>query len=141
VLYALLHRALESGVESLRAARSRDAGSLRPEPGDEPIASAHPGAVSTERFAHAGVLRRGEEFIALERPAAEDSRAALDRDGFAALLGEGEWALVEGTLAETGSLLQETWRLLIGAMIALLLFEALLCIVDLPRPERARGVA
>ncbi len=138
VLYALLHRALEAGVASQRAARQREAGTFRPDASWQLVASDHEDALSTERFAHAGVFRRGEEIAAVNRPDSEDSRRALGAEQFAEILGDADWVLVEDSLAAAGSLLQETWRLFLGAMLVALLVEAMLCWFDLPRPLQGR---
>ncbi len=137
VQFALLHRALNAGAGGLGNARSRDAGpaALGPDPAawtavsDDP----EPGLTAAERALRSGVFRKGEnesdtQWVALNRPAAEDQTAALGRAAVEELFTGLDARYIEDTVDDSRSLASEIWRTFLLLMAAALLLEALLCL-------------
>jgi len=134
VFYILLHRAISQGAQHLGNARIHSAGDAKLaldhhwKALDE---SAHP---LSERHLHTGVYQQDEEWIALNRPAEEDSPEILTNDMLATLLEGLPYQVVEDEAGSDQSITSEIWRLFVYMMAAAALLEALLCIPKLKKP-------
>ncbi len=149
VLFALLHRALDEGADSLGNALQRTA--ARDALGDAPaswrqLESGDGGgdgqSLSFELPLQAGVLQRepaGPDqpgvLVALNRPPGEDAPQSLGKVELDELFDGLDWRLLERSLENEKSLASEVWRIFLLLMGAALLFEALLCLPS--RPEKA----
>ena len=144
VLFAMLHRALAAGADTLGLAQQRFASSgifpdeeelreWRPvadaAQGDEPAAT--PSELLTLR---AGILTAGERLLALNRPPSEDQprRLALTTvdERFEGL----DHRVIIDALEEETNLASEIWRTFLLLMAAALILEALLSM-----PRRSQG--
>ena len=129
VWFVLLQRLREEGGERLARATAVDAGT--------PLADAstslrldgfEEGAFATQRFLVAGVDQIGERLIARNRPLAEDVEPTLEAADLRGLLDGLDVHLVEDAGSGSSALVEEIWRLFVGAMALFLLGEALLCL-------------
>ncbi|MGI9241130.1 MAG: BatA domain-containing protein [Verrucomicrobiales bacterium] len=144
VLFALLHRALNEGGNSLGNALQRDAGRdalgesdatwqrLGAGPGDEPV-------LTFDLPLRAGVLQRESAdpdqpgvLVALNRPPGEDAPQTLATPALDELFDGLDWRLLERSLENEKSLASEVWRLFLLLMGAAIIFEALLCLPSKP---------
>jgi hypothetical protein len=146
VLYALLHRALETGGASLGNARQRYASrSVLGTANADTLSSwgrletvASPSSDLSElRPLRAGVLAHENRPIrlALNRPPAEDDPSSLGSPELDDLFTGLDWRLLERTLEDERSLTSEVWRTFLWIMAAALVFEALLCLPQRAAPE------
>jgi len=137
VLYALLQRAIDRGLEPLAAARQEDAGPAAA----GLLAAAGPGprwqrlagpadVASTETGLQAGVYAAEGRLIAVNRSAAEDAAGFAAPERIDALFRGLSFTRVEGTAGRGDSLVQEIWRAFLIAMLVALVGEGLL---SLPR--------
>ena len=147
VLFALLHRALNEGAESLGNALQRTA--ARDALGDAPASwrqlesgDGDGQSLSFELPLQAGVLQREAAapdqpgvLVALNRPPGEDAPQSLGKVELDELFDGLDWRLLERSLENEKSLASEVWRIFLLLMGAALLFEALLCLPA--RPEKA----
>jgi hypothetical protein len=144
VLYAVLQRLIERGLEPLAGARQIDAGptaaSLLAESGGaaagprwERLAGAAD-AVSTEAGRQAGVFAAAGRLVAVNRPAAEDTAGIVAAERIDSLFRGLSFNRITGTAGRTDSLVQEIWRAFLIAMLLALVAEGLL---SLPRRRPA----
>lgn len=152
VLFALLHRALETGSGTLGNAQQRLAG-----PGilgDESAASRWrridtngdtkplPASLLPLR---AGVLSRGEgddtRLIALNRPPVEDSTARLPTTTVEELFEGLDYRIIEDLVEDERSLASEIWRTFLFLMAAALILEALLSLPPKRKPKTPEKAA
>ena len=135
--FALLHRALNAGAAALGNARARDAAPAAL--GADPAAwsalqtESDSGLSAHERALRTGVFRRGNsaddtQWMALNRPAAEDQTATLGRAAVEELFAGLDARYIEDTVDDRRSLASEVWRTFLLLMAAALLLEALLCL-------------
>ena len=134
VLYVMIQRALAAGAEALGATRQLVAGEASGE------ASAHwqrvagaEDAISTDYLLYSGVYASGDRLLAINRPLTEDTSGILTNERVAGLFRGLDFARVDEQAGSLGSLVQEVWRLFLGAMMIALVVEAALC---LPKPGR-----
>ncbi|MFM7206649.1 MAG: hypothetical protein ACKO4T_08280, partial [Planctomycetaceae bacterium] len=143
VLYAVVQRAIDRGLEALGNARQADAG-----PAAAGVAAACGGAwtrlagdqaaPSTEAGLHAGVFACGERLVAVNRPAAEDASVAVADERIDGLFRGLSFTRITGTAGDTTSLVQEIWRAFLIAMLLAIIGEGLL---SLPRSAAADRAA
>ena len=142
VLYALVQRAVDRGLEPLGRARQIDAGSAA-----LPLAAAGPwsrlagpaDAASGAFGLHAGVFSAGGKLVAVNRPAAEDAgRIVADDRIDATFRGLSFTRIAPGGAGAADSLVQEIWRAFLIAMLVALVGEGLL---SLPRRVREAAVS
>lgn len=144
VLYAVLQRLIERGLDPLAGARQIDAGptaaSLLAESGGatagprwERLAGAAD-AVSTEAGRQAGVFAAAGRLVAVNRPAAEDTAGIVAAERIDSLFRGLSFNRITGTAGRTDSLVQEIWRAFLIAMLLALVAEGLL---SLPRRRPA----
>lgn len=138
VLYALVQRAIDRGRAVLGAARQLDAG-----PAAVALAATNRGwtriagptsGASTEAGLHAGVFQAGDRLFAVNRPAAEDAAAAVGDDRIDALFPGLGFSRITGRAGAADSIVQETWRAFLIAMLLALIGEGFL---SLPKQTAA----
>lgn len=137
VLYALIQRAIDRGIEPLSGARKVDAGAAT-------VALARGGsaatawerlagsddAMSTEDGLHAGVYSIDGRLIAINRPAAEDTAREVAAERIDSLFRGLAFSRITGQAGVSDSIVQEIWRAFLIAMLVALVIEGLL---SLPR--------
>ena len=133
VLYALVQRAIDRGLESLGRARQLDAGpaaaALLAESGAEWTRRAGPpGVRSTEAGLHAGVYATDDRLVAVNRPAAEDAAPIVSDARIDELFAGLSFARATGAAGRGESLVQEIWRGCLVAVLVALVAEGLLCL-------------
>jgi Aerotolerance regulator N-terminal len=136
VMFALLHRALNYGAQSLGKAQQRwaSATALGNDPGQWHAADEKAKAVlSADRPLHAGVAAAGDRLIALNRPPGEDDPQTVGATELDALFSGLDYRVLTDTLEDRRSLTNEIWRTFLMAMALALIGEALLCMP--PRAE------
>jgi hypothetical protein len=145
VLYALLQRAVDRGLEPLAGARQLDAGpaarQLVAQAGSGPrwerLAGPADG-VSTEAGMQAGVYAAEGRLVAVNRSPAEDTSAVATADRIDGLFRGLSYTRVTGTAGRGDSIVQEIWRAFLITMLLALVGEGLL---SLPRRRATRGPA
>jgi hypothetical protein len=137
VLYALLQRLIERGLEPLAGARQLDAG---------PTANAvltdgrwarlagPAGGASTEAASQAGVSESAGRLVAVNRPLAEDLAPIASSERIDGLFRGLAYTRVEGRAGRGDSIVQEIWRAFLIAMLLALVGEGIL---SLPRRRAA----
>ncbi len=143
VMFALLHRALNEGAETLGKAQSRFAGphALGADPGQwHPIDGQEPTGFAEGLPLHAGVLASGDRLMALNRPPGEDLPQPLPATRLNELFAGLDFRVLADTLEDSRSLTNEVWRTFLMAMAVCILGEALLCMPPRrePAPEAKR---
>lgn len=145
VLYALLQRLIDRGLEPLAGARQIEAGPSAAEMlGGDPAGGrwerlAGPsGAGSLEAGRQAGVYESAGRLVAVNRPAAEDASAVATPERIDALFRGLSYSRIEGRAGRGDSIVQEIWRAFLIAMLVALVGEGLL---SLPRRRPAAAPA
>jgi hypothetical protein len=136
VLYALLQRAIDRGLEPLAGARQLDAGlpTAQLVGGDsggaawKPLAGGN--AVSIEAGLQAGVYEAAGRLVAVNRSAAEDAAGIAAAERIDGLFRGLSYARIQGTAGRGDSIVQEIWRAFLIAMLLALVGEGIL---SLPR--------
>ncbi|MFM8217677.1 MAG: hypothetical protein ACKOJF_02010, partial [Planctomycetaceae bacterium] len=143
VLYVLVQRALAAGSALLGTARQLTAGPVTA--GPVTAGGGQSGSAGWQRVAggadvpaggpefHAGVYAEGERLYALNRPAGEDLAAALPAERVDTLFAGLNYSRVSEQAGSLAGLVQEIWRLFLGAMLLALVGEAALCLPQLRR--------
>lgn len=136
VLYSLVQRAIDRGLESLSPARQLDAGAAAADAlaGTEPGAGADwtriAGATAApvdEIGVQPAVYARAGRLVAVNRPVAEDTARVLPADRVDGLFQGLAFSRQDGRAGGTDSLVQEIWRAFLIAMVLALIGEGLLC--------------
>jgi hypothetical protein len=158
VLYAVVQRAIDVGLEAVGNARQIDAGSIllggtdaggqrssqqrnsqqRSQEDWRQIAG--PPSASTEAGFHAGVYASRGKLLAVNRPAAEDAAEVVDDRQIETLFQGLSFSRFEQKAGGLGTIVEEVWRLFLVALLVTLVVEGLLCF---PRrhPDRlSRGL-
>ena len=137
VLYALVQRAIERGLEPLAGARQVAAG-----PEASLLTAGEQGEgrwrrlagpsepVSAEGGLHAGVYAREGRLVAVNRPLAEDTAGILATERIDGLFRGLSYTRITGQAGQSDSIVQEIWRAFLIAMLLALVGEGLL---SLPR--------
>jgi len=150
VLYSLVQRAIDRGLESLLPVRQLDAGSAAAAALGETTAgwdrlAGTAGAATDQPGMHAGVYRRAEGsaaagravLVAVNRPAVEDTARIVAGDRIDGLFKGLSFARREGRAGGLDSLVQEIWRAFLISMLVALIAEGLLCLPDRRRSSAA----
>jgi hypothetical protein len=129
VLYVLVQRAAAAGAEALRSTGSYTAGVLV----DENAAQWAPlrtrdDALSLEYPTTAGVYRRDDTLLAINRSRAEDLADVLADEQLGALFASLPLDRVNDSAGNLSTLVREVWRLFLIGMMAALWVEAVLCL-------------
>ncbi len=151
VLYAMLHRALASGGDTLGLAQQRFAaagvlGDSEQARDWRPVEAANGGngeAVPTELLGlRAGVLSDGERMLALNRPPEEDQPRRLGISTVEERFEGIDHRIIVDALEDDTSLASEIWRTFLLLMAAALILEALLSMPSRVQPQaRTQGQA
>ena len=136
VLYAMLHRALNSGADSIGKARQLTAGSL---PAKnvvdlQQLAGPEDALVESRPFS-AGVYGNEDQMIALNRPSIEDTSRSIPTDEVNQLFDGLDFRIIDDQLGSNKSLASEAWKIFIAVMGIALLVEAVLCLPPIPEPQ------
>ncbi len=139
VLFALLHRALAEGAQSLGQAQHRIASALpdsttapwKPVDGSTPL-----GTPSDQLALRAGILQSGSHLLALNRAPAEDLHEYLSPETLRELFAGLDARVLTDTLEDSRDLTSEIWRTFLFGMALALLAEAILCLPSSTRPQR-----
>ena len=136
VLYALVQRAIDRGLESLSGARQLDAGleTARLAAGTWERLAGDSEPLSTEAGLHAGVYSIGGRLAAINRPAAEDDARVAAPERIDGLFRGLSFSRIVGRAGSADSIVQEIWRAFLIAMLVALVVEGLL---SLPRRRAA----
>lgn len=134
VLYVMIQRALSLGSDPLRTTRTLAAGPLPAENVAEWAKLAGPTDVDPAEFSfQSGIYSADDKTIVVNSPPAEDISATLDDKQLQSLFQGLDFSRVDDAAGNLQSLIQEIWRIFMGAMIVALVAEAALC---LPSRER-----
>jgi hypothetical protein len=153
VLYAVVQRAIDAGLETVGNARQVDAGAMvlgGADAGGQRISQqrssqqrsqedwrqiAGPPSASTEAGFHAGVYASRGRLLAVNRPAAEDAAEVVDDRQIETLFQGLSFSRFEQKAGGLGAIVEEVWRLFLVALLVALVVEGLLC---LPRRSSDR---
>ena len=148
MLYAVVQRAIDAGLETVGNARQVDAGAMllggtdaggqrssqqRSQEDWRQIAG--PPSASTEAGFHAGVYASRGRLLAVNRPAAEDAAEVVDDRQIETLFQGLSFSRFEQRAGGLGAIVEEVWRLFLVALLVALVVEGLLC---LPRRSSDR---
>jgi hypothetical protein len=141
VLYAVVQRAIDAGLETVGNARQIDAGSMvlgGTDAGGERTSQqrsqedwrqiAGPPSASTEAGFHAGVYASRGRLLAVNRPAAEDAAEVVDDRQIETLFQGLSFSRFEQKAGGLGTIVEEVWRLFLVALLVALVVEGLLCL-------------
>ncbi|MFK8113810.1 MAG: BatA domain-containing protein [Rubripirellula sp.] len=129
VLYAMLHRALTDGAQSLGNTRQFIAGDVPvPNTGGWSQLAGDPQTLSNAYAQQAGVYTSEEQLFAINRGETEDSATILADDRVTGLFEGLDFDRVDDRAGNSASLIQEIWRLFLILMLIALVLEAALCI-------------
>ena len=141
VLYALLQRLIERGLEPLAGARQIDAGptangllATGAADGRWARLAGPAGGASTETAWQAGVYESAGRLVAVNRPLAEDLAPVASSERIDGLFRGLSYTRVEGRAGRGDSIVQEIWRAFLIAMLLALVGEGIL---SLPRRRAA----
>ena len=146
VLYAVVQRAIDAGLETVGNARQIDAGSMvlggtdaggqrssqqrssqqRSQEDWRQIAG--PPSASTEAGFHAGVYASRGKLLAVNRPVAEDAAEVVDDRQLETLFQGLSFSRFEQKAGGLGTIVEEVWRLCLVALLVALVVEGLLCL-------------
>ena len=139
VLYAVVQRAIDAGLETVGNARQVDAGAMLL--GGTDVGSkrssqqrsqedwrqiAGPPSASTEAGFHAGVYASRGRLLAVNRPAAEDAAEVVDDRQIETLFQGLSFSRFEQKAGGLGAIVEEVWRLFLVALLVALVVEGLL---------------
>lgn len=148
VLYALIQRAIDRGLEPLSGARQLDAGAAtaaRATSGTAATAwerlAGSDDALSIEDGLHAGVYSVGGRLVAVNRPAAEDTARVNAAERVDAAFRGLSFSRITGKAGTTDSLVQEIWRAFLIAMLIALVAEGLLSLPRQRAPQAVEGIS
>jgi hypothetical protein len=131
VLYVLVQRALGLGASTLGDTRLASSGdpALGDSTGWQRLAGGED-AIATPWAYHRGIYldEQNQKLYALNRPVAEDQAAVLADNRVDSLFDGLEFRRVSETAGNRSGLVQEIWRLFLGAMLIALVGEAALCL-------------
>jgi hypothetical protein len=136
-LFVAIQRAIAAGVETVGQAKSFEAGSLPAQVvNDLPrVLSATEDEWLGGRSQRAGVYGNETQWVALNRPQAEDRDQTLSRSEVETVLAGLDFQIVEDQVGSGKSLASEVWRLFVIVMGLALIVEAWLCL-----PPKATSV-
>ena len=139
-LFAMVHRAIAIGAESLGAAKQFEAGTIPAKvvesmPVLAPTFTDKAPMLSQSRPFRAGVYGTEAQLIALNRPQAEDRTAAMAVADMSKLFEGLDFQIVDDTLGSGQSLASEIWKVFLVLMGLALLAEAILCMPPKSQPK------
>jgi hypothetical protein len=132
VLFALMHRALQSGAQSLGFSQMAGCGARTLPMQSEPWRAIHDPAETASSTLNmglrAGVVESGKYRIALNRPTAEDTWEYLNASALQGLFAGLDFRVLTDSVEDGRDLTSEIWRTFLMAMALCLIGEALLCL-------------
>lgn len=145
VLYAIVQRAIDAGLEVVAGARLVDAGggvaAARQVRGPQPepaalswLQVAGPPATSSEAGFHEGMFASAGRLLAVNRPAAEDGARVVADEDVDALFAGLSWSRFQNRAGAVKGVVEEVWRLFLVAVLLALIAEGLLCLPALRPP-------
>jgi hypothetical protein len=139
VFFVLVQRALQLGSQRALAAQIGEIGTDQRRGAAESwrrVDGWPEGRVSTERGLIAGVYRAGEQLLARNRPASEDTTGTLGDDQLHQLFAGLDYRVVHDQLKQSRSLVAEIWRPFACLLVIALIAEAALCLPDVRSHKR-----
>jgi aerotolerance regulator-like protein len=134
ILVAMVQRALEQGVQSLRPGMQYDAGTKLGDPTEwERVLGQGAEVLSFEQHLVPGVLRRGNRSVAVNRPQVEDAVGELTPKDLDPIFKGIPVTVSEGRGGSGSSLVEEIWKLFVVFVIVALVGEAVLSFIDMGR--------
>ena len=141
VLYAMVHRAIDAGAQSLGNAQQLIAGEVPLDnSGQWRQLAGRQEALSSEYALQAGVYQSPDMLLAINRSEAEDSDVVVAEDRVTTLFRDLEFSRVDDQIGNDRSLIQEVWRLFLVMMLIALLIEAVLCLPRRVASETRRAL-
>jgi hypothetical protein len=140
VMFAMLQRALNSGIATLGKAQQRhaSAAALGGDPRKwHPVEPAAETALPEMLPLRAGIFSSGDRLVALNRSPAEDQPQTLSTSELDELFAGLDFHVLNDTLENGRSLTSEVWRTFLVLVALALIGEALLCMP--PRRESPPG--
>lgn len=139
-LFAMIHRAIAAGAESLGSAKQFEAGTVPAKvvstmPTLAPAWDENEFRLAQSQSFHSGVYGNDEQLIALNRPLLEDRSPAMSGEEMGQLFQGLDFQIVDDVLGSGQSLASETWKIFIVIMGVALLVEAFLCMPPRPQPK------
>jgi hypothetical protein len=129
VLYAMMHRAIDAGAQSLGNAQQFIAGSDAIEnDGQWRQVAGRRDAISSDFARIAGVYQAGDRWFAINRSDDEDMQAIVPEERVSSLFADLDFSRVDDTVGNQRSLIREVWRVFLFIMLIALLVEAVLCL-------------
>jgi hypothetical protein len=137
-LFAMVHRMIAAGAESLGAAKQFEAGTTPAQLANELTCLTADNENDSLRLAENNSLRAGiygddKQLVALNRCTVEDRNELMDRAELDELFSGLDYHVVDEQLTNNASLASEIWKLFIVLAGLALLVEAILCLP--PKPE------
>jgi hypothetical protein len=139
VLYVIVQRALDRGLESLGNTREFVAGESQAKSTAvnwKRVAGAED-ALSTEYAVQSGIYEDGDRLIAINRASKEDQLDAVENKTVDELFAGLNFARVESKAGNASSIVREIWRIFLVAMIIAMIAEAAMCLPKWVRPQGA----
>lgn len=131
-LYVSIQRALARGAATQSKGWLVDAGSrLAKQVTDwQPADQSTRERLLSTRWTLPGVFQRGEQWMALNRPAGEDLAPVLELEQVDELMSGLDYRHVDRAIDESGDLTSEAWRTVLAVMGLALIGEAWLCLPE-----------
>ena len=144
-LFAMVHRMIADGADSLGAAKQFEAGTVPAKQANQFPCLTLDGDDNELLLAESNSLRAGvygddSQLIALNRCAAEDRNEVMEIAELDEIFSGLDYHVVEGQLTNTASLASEIWKLFIVLAGLALLAEAFLCLPPKPEAEETAAV-
>ncbi|EMI20405.1 putative membrane protein [Rhodopirellula maiorica SM1] len=140
VLYAIVQRAIDQGLQSLTRTRDQVAGQIDLPTNAWKQLAGDPNGISSEYASSAGVYRsgagQGGRLIAVNRAAVEDQVDTAEAAQVEALFEGVRFSRIDEDVDDTSGIAREVWRLFLLGMIIAMLLEAVLCL-----PRRSAKIA
>ncbi|QDV75414.1 BatA domain-containing protein [Botrimarina mediterranea] len=143
VLYVAMQRAIEAGLAVLGDARSQSAGTPLPATGEPWLRRAgdpsphDEEALSTSYAYRQGVYSSGEKLLAINRPVAEDQTLQAPSEQVQQLFTGLDFDQVDTSPGADSTLVQEVWRIFLGAMMLAMALEAGISLPRVPQQVQA----
>ena len=139
--YVMLQRALTRGSKGLLEVEQLDAGFELQErlATAAPVAPVQAAPLVSERGLLAGVYRRENRWLAINRSPAEDDPAIVSEPDLERLFQGLSWVRIDDQVADQSLLASEIWRLLLVLLAVALVLEAFMCLPDRARRPASSG--
>ncbi|MCY2962408.1 MAG: BatA domain-containing protein [Planctomycetota bacterium] len=135
VLYVMIQRSLAAGAGVLGNTQQLVAGGEGIEdPSTWQRLAGGEDALSAAAVYHRGVYANGDRLYALNRPTSEDQATVLADTRVATLFEGLDFSRVTDKAGSLAGLVQEIWRMFLGAMLIALVGEAALCLPQARKP-------